>query len=107
MPNLVLTSLLSIVMSIEICVPRPQDAAGGFTHEQHKRNYYAMYDAGIAYHNTHDLQQAKFIEEMLLQYADLYPTLGFHPYDKSPVPGRLLANPKRKCMAGAYSSSIC
>lgn len=89
MPNLVLTSLLSIVMSIEICVPRPQDAAGGFTHEQHKRNYYAMYDAGIAYHNTHDLQQAKFIEEMLLQYADLYPTLGFHPYDKSPVPGRL------------------
>ena len=72
-----------------ICVPRPVDAAGGFTHEQHKRNYYEMYEAGIAYHNTHDVQYARRIEQMLLRYADLYPTLGLHPYDKSPVPGKL------------------
>lgn len=74
---------------VEICVPRPVDAAGGFTHEQHKKNYYAMYDAGIAYRETHDPQYAQFIEEMLLEYAALYPTLGLHPYDKSPVPGKL------------------
>ncbi len=72
-----------------VCVPRPTDAAGGFTHEQHKRNYYRLYDAGIAYHTTHEAKYVHEIEEMLLEYADLYPTLDLHPYGKSPVPGKL------------------
>lgn len=73
----------------EVCVPVPVDAAGGFTHEQHKQNYYDMYNAGIAYHNTHDIKYVREIEKMLLAYADLYPRLGLHPYDKSPVRGKL------------------
>lgn len=89
MTSFLLISLLCTVLNTEVCVPRPVDAAGGFTHEQHKKNYYTMYDAGIAYHDTHDAKYAKQIEEMLLLYADLYPTLGLHPYDKSPVPGKL------------------
>lgn len=80
---------MAVFANEALCVPRPVDAAGGFTHEQHKRNYYTMYDAGIAYHDTHDMKYVKQIEEMLLLYADLYPTLGLHPYDKSPVPGKL------------------
>lgn len=87
--TLLLAALVSPVFPAAPCVPRPVDAAGGFTHEQHKKNYYAMYDAGIAYHETHDAKYAREIEEMLLLYADLYPTLGLHPYDKSPVPGKL------------------
>ena len=72
-----------------IDVPVPHDAAGGYTHEQHKNNYYAMYYAGIIYKVTGDKRYADFIREMLLQYAALYPSLGEHPYKGSPVPGRL------------------
>lgn len=81
--------LITMLQVITPCVPRPVDAAGGFTHEQHKRNYYTLYEAGIAYHDTHDIRYVNQIEEMLLLYADLYPILGLHPYDKSPVPGKL------------------
>ena len=72
-----------------IDVPVPQHAAGGYTHEQHKNNYYAMYYAGIMYQVTGEERYAAFVRDMLLKYADLYPTLGEHPYKGSPVPGQL------------------
>jgi len=72
-----------------IDVPVPKDAAGGYTHEQHKNNYYAMYYAGFLWNDTKDEKYAAFVKEMMLQYAALYPTLGEHPYKGSPVPGRL------------------
>ena len=72
-----------------IDVPVPHDAAGGYTHEQHKKNYYSMYYAGILYRTTGDERYAAFVRDMLMQYADLYPTLGEHPYKGSPVPGQL------------------
>ncbi len=78
-----------ITLQAEVCVPVPVDAAGGFTHEQHKQNYYDMYNAAIAYRNTQDIKYVHEIEEMLLAYADLYPKLDLHPYDKSPVRGKL------------------
>ena len=70
-------------------VPVPHDAAGGYTHEQHKNNYYAMYYAGILYQVTGEERYAAFVRDMLLLYANLYPTLGEHPYKGSPVPGQL------------------
>lgn len=70
-------------------VPVPHDAAGGYTHEQHKNNYYAMYYAGILYQVTGEARYATFVRDMLHAYADLYPTLGMHPYKGSPVPGKL------------------
>lgn len=76
-------------LALPIDVPVPKDAAGGYTHEQHKKNYYAMYYAGIMYQVTGEKRYAAFVAEMLRQYADLYPTLGEHPYKKSPVPGQL------------------
>ena len=76
-------------MAEPIDVPVPHDAAGGYTHEQHKKNYYSMYYAGILYRATGDARYAAFVRDMLLQYADLYPTLGEHPYKGSPVPGQL------------------
>lgn len=72
-----------------IDVPVPQHAAGGYTHEQHKNNYYAMYYAGIMYQVTGEEKYAAFVRDMLLKYAELYPTLGEHPYKGSPVPGQL------------------
>ena len=72
-----------------IDVPTPQHAAGGYTHEQHKNNYYAMYYAGILYQVTGEKRYAVFVRDMLLQYADRYPTWGQHPYKGSPVPGRM------------------
>lgn len=72
-----------------IDVPVPKHAAGGYTHEQHKNNYYAMYYAGIMYQVTGEERYAAFVRDMLLEYAHLYPTLGEHPYKGSPVPGQL------------------
>ncbi len=61
-----------------IDVPVPVDAAGT-THERHKQNAIEMEEAGVLYAVTKDERYARFIREMLLKYAALYPTLGKHP----------------------------
>ncbi|WP_218354819.1 alginate lyase family protein [Alteromonas lipotrueiana] len=72
-------------------VPVPKDGGGGYTHEQHKRNYQQMFDAGVIYQLTQDDRYAKNVGEMLLAYAKLYPTLDVHPERKvnSQNPGKL------------------
>ncbi|SEL61742.1 Alginate lyase [Pseudoxanthomonas sp. GM95] len=72
-----------------IDVPVPKDPGGGYTHEQHKRNYQAIEAAGTLYRLTGDMRYAEYARDMLLQYAKLYPTLGPHPAGRSEVPGRL------------------
>ena len=72
-----------------INVPRPRDLGGGVTHEQHKANYKAIAGAGALYRMTGDRAYADFVRDMLLAYADLYPTLSDHPAGNSPVKGRL------------------
>ncbi|MGB2866855.1 MAG: heparinase II/III family protein [Bacteroidota bacterium] len=69
-------------------VPVPKDA-GGYTHERHKQNYTEMQLAGILYAVTKDERYARFIREMLLRYAGLYPTLGEHPAKAGESAGRL------------------
>lgn len=70
-------------------VPQPRDGGGGYTHERHKLNYYEMVDCGIAWQVTGEEKYARRVAEMLKAYADLYPTLGFHPVKLSKTPGRL------------------
>lgn len=70
-------------------VPVPKDGGGGVVHEQHKSNYYAMFNCGVAYQLTGEKKYASYVAAMLEAYAQLYPTLGFHPVNLSPVPGRL------------------
>lgn len=72
-----------------VSVPVPVDGGGGVVHEQHKSNYYAMFHCGVAYQLTGDKKYAAYVGDMLEAYAKLYPTLGFHPLQLSPVPGRL------------------
>lgn len=69
-------------------VPIPKDA-GGYTHERHKQNYREMQLAGMLYSVTGDHRYAKFVRDMLLKYAGLYPTLPNHPMGASETVGKL------------------
>ncbi|MEM8997849.1 MAG: alginate lyase family protein, partial [Acidobacteriota bacterium] len=70
-------------------VPAPRDAGGGYTHEQHKSNGIAIHDAGLLYLWTGQTEYARHAKELLLAYAELYPSLGEHPERKNQAPGRL------------------
>jgi len=76
-------------MNLGINVPIPKDPAGGYTHNRHKQNYITMYGAGIIYQLTGEQKYADYVTQMLLEYAKMYPTLGYHPVDKSYARGRL------------------
>ncbi|MEP4783151.1 MAG: alginate lyase family protein [Erythrobacter sp.] len=70
-------------------VPQPKDPGGGYTHEQHKRNFRAMYLAGQLFQITGEAQYREYIRAMLLEYAEMYPTLGDHPAKANQNVGRL------------------
>lgn len=70
-------------------VPKPIDPGGGYTHERHKANGMLIWEAGALYQWTGDFKYADFARELLLKYANLYPTLELHPKRKNQAPGRL------------------
>jgi hypothetical protein len=70
-------------------VPVPADAGGGYTHEQHKRNATLILQSGVLYQFTGERAYADFGRDLLLTYAELYPTLVEHPRKKEQTPGRL------------------
>ena len=72
-----------------IPVPIPVDAGGGYTHEQHKQNAKTIYEAGMLYQQTGEDVYRDLIRDVLFDYADLYPTLGIHPEQKSSNKGKL------------------
>lgn len=76
-------------MKAGIDVPVPKDPGGGYTHEQHKKNYQTLYGAGLLYRITGDPAYADYARRMLLQYAALYPKLGPHPAKANEAAGRL------------------
>ncbi|WP_445426803.1 heparinase II/III domain-containing protein [Alishewanella sp. HL-SH06] len=86
-----LKSQVDLQLAQPINVPVPKDGGGGFTHEQHKKNYQLMYNAGIVYQLSQDKTYANYVRDMLLAYAKLYPTLDVHPARKveSQNPGKL------------------
>lgn len=86
------------VLSLPIEVPVPKDAGGGYTHEQHKRNYTQMYHAGVLYQLTGDTKYAAFVKTLLLKYADLYPSLPLHPVQKSSYRGKLFWQGLNECV---------
>ena len=54
---------------LPVDVPVPADAGGGYTHEQHKRNYQLMYNAGLLFVLTQEQRYADFTRDMLLRTA--------------------------------------
>lgn len=91
-------------MSVDMNVPLPKDAGGGFTHEQHKQNYQLMNEAGIVYQITQEMRYAKYVESMLLAYAEFYPELDFHPKRKEQSPGKLFWQSLNEAMWLVYTS---
>lgn len=72
-----------------IVVPVPKDPGGGYTHEQHKRNYLTIQGAGALYRITGDRKYADHVRDLFLAYAKLYPGLGDHPARANQTAGRL------------------
>ncbi len=72
-----------------IDVPIPKDLAGGYTHERHKANFFTMQKAGVLFQITGDEKYATYIQDMLLEYAEMYPILGKHPAERSYARGKL------------------
>ena len=70
-------------------VPFPKDAGGGYTHEQHKQNAKTLYEAGLLFEYTGDAKYRDAVRDILFDYADLYPTLGIHPEQRSSNKGKL------------------
>ncbi len=73
----------------DICIPEPKDGGGGYSHEAHKLNYYDMYACGVAYQLSGDKKYAQRVRDILYAYAEMYPTLGYHPLGLSSTPGRI------------------
>ncbi len=82
-------AFLAEMMAEAIVIPIPKDPGGGYTHEQHKRNYKAMYQGGQLYQITGDIKYKDYVRDMLLGYAKLYPTLGPHPAKKKQNYGKI------------------
>jgi len=72
-----------------VIVPVPKDPGGGYTHEQHKQNYRAIQLGGQLYRITGEAKYRDYVRDLLLAYADLYPTLGEHPAKANQYSGRL------------------
>jgi len=77
------------MMEQGVTVPVPKDPGGGYTHEQHKRNFRAIYNAGQLYRITGESAYRDYVRDTLLEYADLYPTLKDHPAKANQNAGRL------------------
>ncbi len=76
------------VVTLAIDVPPPGEA-GGYAHERHKQNYRDMQQAGMLFAITGDELYARFIRDVLFEYAKMYPDLGPHPLSHNQAPGKL------------------
>lgn len=80
---------LAGMMAQGVVMPVPKDPGGGYTHEQHKRNYRAIYLAGQLFSLTGEQKYADYARDLLLGYAKLYPLLGEHPAKANQYSGRI------------------
>ncbi len=72
-----------------ISVPIPKDMSGGFTHEQHKKNYLILQKAGVLYQILNDEKYAIYVRDVFIEYAKIYPNLPLHPQTRSYAIGKL------------------
>lgn len=86
-----------------VIVPVPKDAGGGYTHEQHKKNGKLIYGAGLLFQITGEKNYAKYVKDILLAYAKMYPALGLHPKHKNQSPGKLFWQSLNDCVWLVYS----
>lgn len=70
-----------------IVVPVPKDGGGGYTHEQHKKNYTNMLNCGVAYQISGEKKYADYVKNVMLNYASQYEKWPLHPKRKSEEDG--------------------
>lgn len=75
-------------MAKGIEVPFPKDLAGGYTHSQHKVNYFTMQRAGVLFQISREEKYAIYIRDMLLKYAEVFPKFESHPEKRSYATGK-------------------
>jgi oligo-alginate lyase len=86
-----------------IKVPTPKDDGGGYTHEQHKKNYGDALVCGIAYQVSQNKKYADHVKNMLLSYADQYQSWPLHPKQKSSNPaGKIFWQNLNDCVWQVY-----
>ncbi|MGN6418191.1 MAG: heparinase II/III domain-containing protein [Pseudobacter sp.] len=83
-------------------VPTPADGGGGVTHEKHKKNYQQALACGIAFQITKDERYARYVKELLLQYAAVYNTWGRHPKRKQEPGGKIFWQNLNDCVWQVY-----
>ncbi|WP_422859576.1 alginate lyase family protein [Flagellimonas sp. S174] len=76
-----------IILGID--VPIPKDYSGGYTHEQHKRNFLMLQKAGVLFQILQDEKYAVYVRDMFLQYEAMYKNLSIHPKERSYARGKL------------------
>lgn len=72
-----------------INVPVPKDFSGGYTHQVHKKNFLTLQKAGVLFQILEDEKYAIYVRDMLMAYANLYPTLPVHPQTRSYARGKI------------------
>jgi len=76
-------------MQKDIEVPIPKDMAGGYTHDQHKKNWKTLHQAGALYQIFEDKKYATYVHNVLKEYAKIYPDLPLHPQERSYARGKI------------------
>lgn len=76
------------VITSGLDVPIPKDMGGGYSHETHKSNYKILQKAGNIYQISGEEKYAEFVKKVLMEYAEMYPTLTLHPAEKSYARGK-------------------
>ncbi len=80
---------IDLEIATGIHVPIPKDMAGGYTHDRHKKNWFALQKAGVLYQILEEEKYADYVHNVLKSYARLYPTLPLHPQTRSYARGKL------------------
>ncbi len=97
---------IDVAVSLPVNVPIPKDAGGGYTHEQHKKNYTQMYQAGVLFQVYKDRKYADFIKQMLMEYAKMYPSLPLHPVQKSNYRGKIFWQGLNECVWLVHTAQV-
>ena len=101
------TRFVGEMMAAGINVPMPRDPGGGYTHEQHKKNYRAIAEAGELFRITGDKTYANFVRDMLLAYAELYFTPVLWPdFDEAEFSGAVASFVARERRFGCTGEQI-
>lgn len=80
---------VEVLLAEGVLVPVPRDLAGGYSHEVHKRNFLLLQKAGAIYQITGEEKYAKYIRDVFMAYAEMYPTLDKHPSERSYARGKI------------------